>query len=65
MLLGTGRTTAVTALTDVEAVLIPERVFREGLRDSAVVARINLNLARIIARRLRIADGLITQPPPL
>lgn len=65
MLLGTGRTTRVTALTDVEAIRVPECAFRQAARDSAVLAQITLNLARILARRLRVADGLITERPPL
>jgi hypothetical protein len=57
MLLRTGRANTVIALTDVEAILIPEAVLGEALGDSAVVAQVNLNLAKILARRLRLATA--------
>ena len=53
MLLHTGRTAQVVATTDVEVIRIPESIFREGIEgDHRLSARLNFNLARILADRL-------------
>jgi hypothetical protein len=51
MLLHTGRSAEVVALTDVDALRIPAEVLR-GHYDAAALAQINLNLAEMLARRL-------------
>jgi hypothetical protein len=52
MLLHTGRSAEIVALTDVDALRIPAEVLR-GHYDAAALAQINLNLAEILARRLQ------------
>jgi hypothetical protein len=66
MLLNTGRTASVVALTKAQAIVISEETFRSLFeKDPVLVARINLNLARILARRLRFTANLVTQSPAL
>jgi len=60
MLLQTGRTADVTTLTEVDAYRIPAKVFRGHFaHDPAALARINLNLAELLARRLRATTRLV------
>jgi len=66
MLLGTGRSASVVALTDIEAVRIPESVFRGAFEKTPTfMAQLNFNLAKMLARRLQASGSLITEPPPL
>ena len=60
MLLGEGRTADVVALSNGDMLRIQPSRFAgvKGL-DSAVLARINLNLAAILARRLRATTNLV------
>ena len=60
MLLGEGRTADVVALSDGELIRIRAQQFQVGKGvDPKVLARINLNLAAILARRLRATTNLV------
>ncbi|MSP21120.1 MAG: cyclic nucleotide-binding domain-containing protein [Alphaproteobacteria bacterium] len=60
MLLGEGRTADVVALSNGEMIRIrPQQFLAAKGVDAAVLARINLNLAAILARRLKATTNLV------
>jgi CRP-like cAMP-binding protein len=65
-LLATGRTADVTALTDGELLRLPAEAL-DRLLDThpAIAARVERNLARIMAKRLRTTSRWVTSAPPL
>jgi hypothetical protein len=61
MLLGTGRTSDVVALTDVEALRVTAATFRDHFAaDLGTLATVNFNFAGILARRLQVTTSLVT-----
>jgi hypothetical protein len=66
LLLKIGRSATITAVTSGEAVRITEATFLSFLaEDASLAAQIYLNLARILAERVRGSSIWITQTPPL
>jgi len=61
MLLGSGRTADVVALTEGEYYRIAQTAFQHGnaAADDATLSRINFNLAAILARRLQATTSLV------
>jgi CRP-like cAMP-binding protein len=65
MLLESGRSADVVAMTKAELIRIPASKFRDGSEDDpAVSARINLNLAEILARRLQMTTRMLAEDAP-
>jgi hypothetical protein len=61
MLLRSGRSSDVVALTSVEALRVSESAFRTHFAsDPATLAAVNLNLAGILARRLQVTTSLVS-----
>jgi two-component system, chemotaxis family, chemotaxis protein CheY len=54
-----------TAITEVDAIRIPQRHFHDAAAQAGIAAQINLNLARAVARRLHMANNVIAARPSL
>ncbi|MBM3548710.1 MAG: response regulator [Alphaproteobacteria bacterium] len=54
-----------SAVTEIDAIRIPRRALQDAASDIRIAAQINLNLARIVARRLRLANGVIAALPKM
>jgi len=64
-LIETDQPSIPTAVTEVDAIRVPQRALDDLTSDSRIAAQINFNLARIVARRLRLANNVIAALPRL